>query len=310
MDSRALLLLALLSAACSSDNLSDHDMDGGRAGDAGPAQADAGVSSSDAGLSQEAAVAEDAGLAEEAAVADAGLVMLPPLNAPFDYQIGGAYTPPPGVQIVSRDREAAPAAGLYNICYVNGFQAQPGEADFWLEQQPDLILRDNKGEPVVDPDWDEMLLDIASAAKRTRLAQIIGGFIAQCARDGFAAVEIDNLDSFSRSGGRLTKANAIAFVRLLADEAHAAGLAVAQKNGAELVSDKAAMGTDFVVAEECNQWDECDVYRQAYGDHVLVIEYQRAAFEAGCRAFPALSIVLRDLSVSPASKAGYVFDGC
>src|SRR5690606_18115219 len=54
-------------------------------------------------------------------------MQLPPPNARFDYQLGGAYTPPGGVQIVSRDREATPAAGAYNICYVNGFQIQPGE---------------------------------------------------------------------------------------------------------------------------------------------------------------------------------------
>ena len=30
-------------------------------------------------------------------------VVLPPANAKFDYQIGGDYALPPGVQIVSRD---------------------------------------------------------------------------------------------------------------------------------------------------------------------------------------------------------------
>lgn len=49
-------------------------------------------------------------------------VVLPPVDARFDYQIGQPYAPPSGVTVVSRDREAAPAAGLYTICYVNAFQ--------------------------------------------------------------------------------------------------------------------------------------------------------------------------------------------
>ena len=57
-------------------------------------------------------------------------VALPPPNAGLDYQLGGAYPPPGDVKIVSRDRTDAPAPGLYNICYINGFQAQPNEEDF------------------------------------------------------------------------------------------------------------------------------------------------------------------------------------
>ena len=60
---------------------------------------------------------------------------------------------------VSRDREGSPAPGLYNICYVNGFQAQPSEESFWLDDHPELVLRDAAGDPVIDADWDEMLLD-------------------------------------------------------------------------------------------------------------------------------------------------------
>jgi hypothetical protein len=54
-------------------------------------------------------------------------VRLSPRHTGFDYQIGGAHTPPSGVRVVSRDRSSAPAPGLYNICYVNAFHAQPEE---------------------------------------------------------------------------------------------------------------------------------------------------------------------------------------
>lgn len=235
---------------------------------------------------------------------------LPPVNAGVDYQLGGAYPPPAGVEVVSRDRNAAPANGLYNICYVNGFQIQPDEEAMWMDQYPDLILRDGGGNPVIDTDWNEMLIDVSTPEKRTRVAAIVDGWITGCAAAGFAALEIDNLDSYSRSQGLLTEDNAVAAMRLFSDAAHAHGMPAAQKNSSELVGRRAEMGTDFVVAEECDRYSECDVYTGAYDDHVIVIEYRQQDFTAGCTAFPQLSIVLRDLDLVPMGDPGYVYDGC
>jgi hypothetical protein len=237
-------------------------------------------------------------------------ITLPTPNAKLDYQLGGAYTPPAGVQIVSRDRTAPIAAGLYNICYVNGFQIQPDELGMWQTQYPTLILRDSEGNPVIDPDWNEALIDVSTAAKRMQIATIVGGWIDGCAAAGYKAVEIDNLDTYSRSGGRLKQDDCVAMIKLFADRAHAKGLAIAQKNSAEIVSRKAEMGTDFVVAEECNHYNECGLYRAGYGDQVYVIEYIRADFDKGCRDFPNLSIILRDRNLVPAGTGGYVYDGC
>ena len=238
------------------------------------------------------------------------MFVLPPVNARVDYQLGGAYAPAAGVRIVSRDRTAQPAPGLYNICYVNGFQIQPGEEAFWTTQHPTLILRDGSGDPVIDADWNEMLIDVSTAAKRGAVAAIVADWIEGCATAGFDAIEIDNLDSFSRSGGRLTEANNVAAMHLFAAAAHAHGLAAAQKNSSELVGRKPEMGTDFVVTEECNHYAECSDYMAAYADHVIVIEYLRADFNRGCTDFPGLSIVLRDRDVRPRGTSGYVFDGC
>jgi len=235
---------------------------------------------------------------------------LPPANAGFDYQIGGAYTPPQGVKVVSRDRGDAPAPGLYNICYVNGFQAQPAEDDWWKSEHSDLILRDAAGAPVIDPDWDEMLLDTSTAEKRQALAQIVGGWIHGCKTAGFDAIEIDNLDSYSRSNGKLSRADNVALMKLLSDIGHQAGLAMGQKNSTELVGDAQAMGTDFAVVEECNRYSECGDYKTGYGDLVFVIEYRDQDFAAGCKNYPELSIVRRDREVSTPGSAGYVFDGC
>ena len=234
-------------------------------------------------------------------------------ETPFLYLSGDrdfAVPPPAGVEIVSRDRNASPEPGLYNICYVNGYQTQPDEEEWWLSEHPDLILRDADGNPVIDPDWDEMLLDISTPEKRAALAEIVGGWITGCGADGFDAVEIDNLDTYSRSDGLLTQDHAVAFMSLLSQTAHDGGMAIAQKNSAEIVDRQAELGTDFVVAEECNRWDECQVYTDVYGGAVLVIEYRQEDFDVGCAAFPGLSIVLRDLDLVPAGDPSYVFDGC
>lgn len=238
------------------------------------------------------------------------MLLLPPLDANVDYQLGGAYAPPTGVEIVSRDRGSSSVPGAYNICYVNGFQIQPDEESLWLAEHPELILRDGNGAPVIDLDWDEMLIDISTPAKRTAVAAIVDGWIEGCANAGFDAIEIDNLDTYARSGGRLSADDAVAMMALFSDAAHARGLAAAQKNSAELVSRKAELGTDFVVAEECNRYQECGEYTAAYGGHVIVIEYRQQDFDAGCRDFAELSIVLRDRQLVTPAQTGYTFAGC
>lgn len=236
---------------------------------------------------------------------------LPPVNGGLDYQLGGAYPPAAGVGIVVRDRRAAPAEGLYNVCYVNGFQAQPDEVEWWRREHPALLLRDAAGAEISDEEWAEPLLDVSTPARRAEVAAIVGAWIRGCKEAGFDAVEIDNLDAYLRSRARLTEADALATMTLFAARAHAEGLAIAQKNAAELAARRADLGTDFAIAEECQRYDECDVYARAYGDHVLVIEYRREDFDAACaRHGDRLPIVLRDRALLPAGAPGHVFAGC
>ncbi|MCT4352021.1 endo alpha-1,4 polygalactosaminidase [Streptomyces sp. Je 1-79] len=240
-----------------------------------------------------------------------GVVVPPEPHVGFDYQIGGPYPPPPGVGAVSRDRTAKPADGLYNICYVNAFQAQPDATGWWQENHPDLLLRDAAGKPVVDEDWDEALFDVSTPAKRERLIAVVGAWIDGCATAGYQAVEADNLDSYERSGGRLTLEHDLAFARLLVDRAHAAGLAIGQKNAADLAPRGRSLGFDFAVAEECGQYDECGPYATAYDNRVLVIEYEPAGLTRACEGWGrTLSVVLRDTGVRPAGETGYVRSTC
>ncbi|WP_406836097.1 endo alpha-1,4 polygalactosaminidase [Streptomyces sp. AHU1] len=237
-------------------------------------------------------------------VRTATAVELPPLHAGFDYQIGGAYPPAADVRVVSRDRSSAPARGLYNICYVNAFQAQPEERGQW---PADLLLRDADGEVVVDEDWNEALLDIRTPDKRRRVAERVERWIDDCADKGFDAVEPDNYDSYTRSEKLLTADDATAFITLLSRHAHARHLAIGQKNTAELAGLRARTGLDFAVAEECGEYDECGTYAKAFHDRVVVIEYTDSGLRKARSAFgDRLSIVRRDVNVSTPGSADYV----
>lgn len=248
--------------------------------------------------------------------AAATTVTPPPVDGRFDYQIGGAYPPVRGVTVVERDRSSRPVEGLYTLCYVNAFQTQPEEARWWKSRHPDLVLKRADGGYVGDPGWPgELLLDTSTAAKRSVIAAIVGKWFDGCAAKGFRAVEPDNLDSWTRSAGRLTRADNLALARLLTARGHARGLAVAQKNTPELGrSGRDRAHFDFAVAEECQRYGECARYTAAYGPHVIEIEYTdgpRAFYTAACAARGArISVILRDRQVVPRGDAAYRFESC
>lgn len=250
-------------------------------------------------------------LAHDATVT-APMVVLPPAGAAPDYQLGGAYPPDPQVQIVARDREDAPAPGLYSICYINGFQTQPHELSLW----PSNLILHHNGQPVGDPDWPgEYLLDITTAANRAAILALVKPWIVGCADDGFAAVEFDNLDTYTRANGLISRSHAVAMASLYVGEAHTQGLAAAQKNAAEDSSIfRNQAGFDFAVSEECAAWNECGDYTSVYGVHVIDIEYPdglSVPFQQACLDNPDVpSMVLRDLGLSPKGEDEHVFELC
>ncbi len=235
----------------------------------------------------------------------------------FDYQLGEAYPPPEGATIVVRDATAEPEPGIYSVCYVNGFQTQPGELDSWLDAG--LVLLDGDGEPVADPGWpDEMLLDTSTDDKRERITEILAETVNGCAQAGFDAVEFDNLDSYLRSGGALSVDDNLALAGDLVASAHERGLAAAQKNAAEEAErGRDEAGFDFAVTESCAAWSECSVYTDAYGDDVLDIEYPEDLEEVGANFEQVCSdpdlpsrTILRDLDLVGPDEADHVHARC
>ena len=257
--------------------------------------------------------------ATSAASAGVAAVTLPPTSGVFDYQLGAAYELDGGLDVVVRDATAEPAADAYNICYVNGFQTQPGEADFWVDENEDLLLHDAAGKLVIDPEWeDEYILDPSTEAKRDRILDILGAVITGCGDAGFDGVEIDNLDTWTRftdpSTGLIEQEDALALAGSYIELAHGAGLAIGQKNAAEATTEGRELGFDFAVTEECAAWDECAAYTGVYGDHVLEIEYIESlegGFDAVCgNPDRAPLTILRDTMLVGPGDSGYTYDQC
>lgn len=247
-------------------------------------------------------------------------VALPPTSGTFDYQLGGAYDELAGgtaIDVVVRDATADPLPGAYSVCYVNGFQTQPDQADLW-EGREDLLLHDADGELVVDPDWpDEHVLDPSTADQRAGILEVLGPVVEGCADSGFDAVELDNLDTWTRFD-QIDEAGAYALARAYVDLAHGAGLAVAQKNAAEITQvAHDELGFDLAVTEECAAWDECAAYTAVYGERVLQVEYPDALEEAGLTFDDVCALddrapltALRDRDLVAAGEDGYVYDAC
>lgn len=237
-----------------------------------------------------------------------------PGGAAFDYQIGGDYDPPSSVEVVSRDWFVGSALeGGYSICYVNAFQTQPdadgGRPDERSQWPTELVLTGYED----DPNWDgEYLIDISTPQSRTAAADHLDQMIETCATKGFNAVEYDNLDAWTRLDDLpFDEQDTIDFATIITDRAHAFGLAVGQKNTAQLLPQREAIGFDFAVVEECGEFSECDVFTDEYGALVVGIEYTDDGFSAACGAIGDItSVVRRDLFVTVPGSDTYVFDEC
>ena len=134
-----------------------------------------------------------------------------------------------------------------------------------------------------------------------------------CAAKGFEAVELDNLDSWTRREVPFGQAEAVAYAELLADHAHTTGLAVAQKNTPELGA--APRGTWSASTSPSPRSVGCTTSAPAtptsFGSAVIDVEYTAEGFAAACATVgDGVSVVLRDVAVSTPEDQSYVYDSC
>jgi hypothetical protein len=122
-------------------------------------------------------------------------------------------------------------------------------------------------------------LNLLAAPMRTRLDL--------CKRKGFDGVDPDNVDGFNANTGfPLARVHAINYLRFLASEAHARGLAIGLKNATEIAATLLPV-MDFAVTEDCFKQGWCRVSKNfiAQNKPVFAIEYtdNRIDFAAFCR---------------------------
>ncbi|CAN5498617.1 endo alpha-1,4 polygalactosaminidase [soil metagenome] len=169
--------------------------------------------------------------------------------------------------------------GIKAICYI--------DAGTWEDWRPDA---DQYPEEIIGNLWaeweGERYIDIS---RIDLLAPILEARIDMCAEKGFDAIDPDNMDtSWADTGFPLTEHDQIAFNRWIAEAAHDRGLAVGQKNVAELTDDLVEF-FDFAVSEDCQTDGWCDQLNPyiAADKPVFAIEYtdQNVDFEAMCAAF-------------------------
>jgi hypothetical protein len=99
-------------------------------------------------------------------------------------------------------------------------------------------------------------------------------------------VEFDNVDGYENdSGFPLTKRDQLAYLSFLSRAAHAHGLAAGLKNLPQLARELEPEW-DFVVNEQCFQYNECGPYRRfiSHGKPVFQVEYELSREEFCPRA--------------------------
>lgn len=165
--------------------------------------------------------------------------------------------------------DALHAQGTIAICYIDVGTNEPDRPDSKLFPPAD------NGSPV-EGFTTEHWLDIRDVAG---LEPIVRERMQMCAAKHFDAVEPDDVDAYANSSGfPLTSAQQLTYNRMVAAEAHAAGLSVGLKNDLDQV---AALEPSFEWAldEQCNEFSECGSLAPftAAGKAVFNAEYKGSA---------------------------------
>lgn len=169
------------------------------------------------------------------------------------------------------------AQGRKVICYIS-----VGSWEDWRPDKdrfpPEVLGKDYEG-------WQgEKWLDIRQMDK---LAPIMLARLDLCQAKGFDAVEPDNMEIYTNDTGfPLTYEDQLKYALWLAEEAHKRGLAIGQKNAADMVADLVNV-FDFAITEDYFYYGEAETmlpYILA-GKPVFAAEYTDLPgdFEEFCR---------------------------
>ncbi len=157
------------------------------------------------------------------------------------------------------------AQGKRVVCYIDVGTAEKFRPDY--KEFPKSVLGKSNGWP------GEHWLDIRQLSV---LEPIMAARFQMCKEKGFDAVEPDNMEGYAnKTGFPLTAAEQLTYNEWVADEVHALGMAVLQKNDGEQTPEQQPF-FDGAITEECNQFHECSDFEPylVAGEPVLNAEYK------------------------------------
>jgi hypothetical protein len=187
-------------------------------------------------------------------------------NTPKAAQLNGSFSV---MELDGFDTPGATVAALHSlgkaVCYIDVGTWENWRPD--AKEFPPAVL----GKP--DAGWPgEKWLDIRQLSI---LLPIMKARFAMCVRKGFDAIDPDNVDGVENDTGfPLTLKDQLSYDRAIAAAAHADGLSVALKSDADEAR-ALERSFDFVVNEQCVQYDECGELKTFvnHGKAVYDIEY-------------------------------------
>jgi hypothetical protein len=219
---------------------------------------------------------------------------IPPRNLTWYWQLFGTLNFDLNAQAYDVDPASFPgidvagqlhARGKRAICYVNVGATESFRND--LGSVPATAI----GSELVD--WPgEHWLDIRDATVRSAMA----ARFRTCAALGFDAVEPDNMDGYANNPGlSFTAADQLSYNLWIADQVHALGMAVFQKNDSDQVG-ALEPAFDGAIVEQCSERNECGRYTPylSAGKPVLNAEYVDSA--QYCATSNALGIMTATFS--------------
>jgi hypothetical protein len=172
-----------------------------------------------------------------------------------------------GFETSAAEVAALHAQGKHVICYIDVGTAEDFRPDY--SEFPKSVLGRSNGWP------GERWLDIRQLGV---LEPIMTARFRMCREKGFDAVEPDNIEGYANNSGfPLTAAQQLTYNEWVANEVHALGMAVLQKNDGEQTPELLGY-FDGALSEQCNQYKECDDFEPylAVGKPVLNAEYHLA----------------------------------
>lgn len=194
-------------------------------------------------------------------------------NLSWQLQLQGNIVIKPGVDVYAVDSSAsqasinaAKATGAKIMCYISAGSAENWRSDF--NDFPSAVVGNAySGWP------GEWWLDVRNISA---LAPIMRARMDVCASKGFDVVDPDNINSWvNETGFPISRQDSIDYIRWLASEAHARGMAFSLKNSESIVGDLID-DIDMMQSESCFRYGNCANASRltAANKPVFAVEYQ------------------------------------